>query len=280
MRVSVYTNAKKVTTVNIQPCRKQNEKHPEHSVTGYSQLTGNSTLVTHLCKHHPWAYQQFQDLQLGPDGQLGKSFQSMLEGHVEKHVLKVPFSAECLALAIFCLIAACDLVCDRSPNKECLFIVWQPISLVDQDKFRDLIQVLKPDIHPEDMPGCKAIAELVMRQYESENAAMIECLKAAPGCISGTVDCWSSDPMESYIGITGHYIVISEVWSLEEELLGFKVIRGPHSGENLVEYVMQVIEELGIEHKVCPITWWGLQINLLCFSLGGSQLTMQLITTP
>jgi hypothetical protein len=50
----------------------------------------------------------------------------------------------------------------------------------------------------------------------------------------------------------GHYIMVgADSWHLEEELLGFKALHGPHSGENLAEYVMTTFEELGLLHKVC-----------------------------
>jgi len=110
-----------------------------------------------------------------------------------------------------------------------------------------------------------------MKQYENEKAAMKErmkaspisldicrCLtvntKAAPGRVSSTIDCWSSGPMDSYIGITGHYITTdAEGWHLEEELLGFKALHGPHSGENLAEYAVEVFVELGVIHKVSEL---------------------------
>jgi hypothetical protein len=85
--------------------------HGNHRIAQYGQNTGNNALVNHL-KHHPRSWKQYEDILLGPEGELGKQFQSTLDGHVQKGAAKVPFSPERLTLAILKLIAACDLVCN------------------------------------------------------------------------------------------------------------------------------------------------------------------------
>jgi len=39
-------------------------------------------------------------------------------------------------------------------------------------------------------------------------------------------------------------------WNMQEILLGFKELKGPHTGENLALAVVQILRDLGIEKKV------------------------------
>ncbi|KAF8591834.1 hypothetical protein K439DRAFT_1610709 [Ramaria rubella] len=140
--------------------RMLSEHNHRYSVTGYGVNTGNTTFVNHLEKH-PGVWKQYEDLIWGPDSELGKQFQATLDGHVQRGFIKLSFTPERLALVILKMLAACDL----------------SISLVEQEEFCDLIRLLKPEIWAEDIPGRKALAELMMQEYEKERAAMRECLQ-------------------------------------------------------------------------------------------------------
>jgi hypothetical protein len=57
--------------------------------------------------------------------------------------------------------------------------------------------------------------------------------------------------MDSYFAITAHYIdTTGPTWTLEQELLGFKLVRGPHSGKHLAKLCFEAIQEMGITKKV------------------------------
>lgn len=54
--------------------------------------------------------------------------------------------------------------------------------------------------------------------------------------------------MISFLGITGHWI--NKDWQLQEILIDFRKLSGPHSGENLKEVFMHCCKDLAILTKV------------------------------
>ena len=129
-----------------------------------------------------------------------------------------------------------------------LIILLQPFSLVEKPEFVDVIHVLKSDIRGEDIPGRNTMVSTLTKEFELEKGLLKDRLEAIPGDVSLTIDAWSSDVMVSFLGITGHYI--NKVWELEDDIIGFKELNGSHSGNNLAEYVVECLIELGIEKKV------------------------------
>ncbi len=124
-------------------------------------------------------------------------------------------------------------------------------------------------------------------RFDEHSCLLFISLKAAPGRISFTVDCWSSSSMDAYISVTAHYISAVKGWVMDDELAAFKYVRGSHSGENLARVVINSLDDLGITKKVfIPPQFTSLRLaNKIIFStrscrLGGSQLITHQITTP
>jgi hypothetical protein len=59
---------------------------------------------------------------------------------------------------------------------------------------------------------------------------------------------WTSTNHLAILGIIAHYI--SEEGTLQEYLLAMKVVNGRHTGENLSQYVLQVIQDYGITSRL------------------------------
>lgn len=73
------------------------------------------------------------------------------------------------------------------------------------------------------------------------------------------------------MGIIGHWI--SPEFEKRDELLEFAEINGPHSGENLAEVVLKMLDELDIAPKLLTITGDNAGNNgTLCDSLHGQLL--------
>lgn len=57
--------------------------------------------------------------------------------------------------------------------------------------------------------------------------------------------------MNAYLAVTAHYISTSgSEWCLENELIGFKLLQGSHTGINLARVVFDVCKDMGIIKKV------------------------------
>ena len=76
-------------------------------------------------------------------------------------------------------------------------------------------------------------------------------IKAAPVLISTTADGWMVNTMKAvFLGVTAHWIEIKAgKWKMRAEVIGFRLISGDHSGENLGRYFVGVCDHIGIMGK-------------------------------
>ena len=61
-------------------------------------------------------------------------------------------------------------------------------------------------------------------------------------------DLWTSPNHLALIGVFGHYI--SSKYKVETTLLGLRRLRGPHSGENIIEAIISVIKTYKITNRI------------------------------
>jgi hypothetical protein len=69
-----------------------------------------------------------------------------------------------------------------------------------------------------------------------------------------TFDTWTSDSGRPYLSVTGHYITAPannpQEWELHAEQLAFTPLEGHHSGANIAQVILHVIDNYGIRNKV------------------------------
>lgn len=218
-------------------CEKIVEKDTSFASPAYGASTGNSTLRNHLKRQHPKKYEKLLQIESAddPKSSLNQLFQTTIDNHLQPNIDQPRYTAAGLALACLKLISACDL----------------PISTVELPEFRDLILLLKPEINSNDIPGRTKMSELALSEFEKEKKDLRARLHACPGRISLTCDTWTSDTMNAYLAVTAHYMSTSgSDWCLENELVGFKLLHGSHSGLNLARVVFDVCNDMGIVKKI------------------------------
>lgn len=71
--------------------------------------------------------------------------------------------------------------------------------------------------------------------------------------ISCTLDCWTSPFNQAFLGVTGHWIC-EKTWTVQEILLGFENLDGPHTSENLASAFITLLDNLGLGAKLFTIT--------------------------
>jgi len=84
---------------------------------------------------------------------------------------------------------------------------------------------------------------------QSEMKLMFENLNSK---VSFTTDCWTSPNNLVFMGVTAHYI--NENWELQVTTLDFIHLPGPHTGFNLHNCFVSVLETYGLETKTLGIT--------------------------
>lgn len=63
---------------------------------------------------------------------------------------------------------------------------------------------------------------------------------------------WSDPNRDSYMAVTAHFMARNEHGRLElrSHLIAFQFVEGAHSGVNLGQHFVKIVEESGFLHKV------------------------------
>ncbi|XP_038124278.1 E3 SUMO-protein ligase ZBED1-like isoform X2 [Cyprinodon tularosa] len=126
----------------------------------------------------------------------------------------------------------------------------QPLSLVEDKGFRELVQLLEPSYV---LPCRKAIKTMISQRYEEKKEQIKKELKSA-AAVSLTADMWTSMNMEAYLAVTCHY-VNSENHTLCTSMLGVEHFPQQHTAENMAQVKKNLMQEWAIAEKVtCLVT--------------------------
>lgn len=124
----------------------------------------------------------------------------------------------------------------------------QPLSIVEDQGFRELIELLVPLY---EMPSRRTIRrriELLHSKMENELKAKI---KKEAEVLALTTDGWTSCHNESYLAFTAHFI--DKMWKLHSYLLEVTEMSERHTAENLTERMENIISNWSLDNKVSAV---------------------------
>ena len=112
-----------------------------------------------------------------------------------------------------------------------LFIVrgMQPLSLVEDEHFRDFIKAIDPRIT---LPCRSTLTKTILPAIYAETKGKLAVELSQAKYISLTADCWTSSTMASYLTVTAHYFLDNKV-KLISRVLETKFLKISHTSENL-----------------------------------------------
>ncbi|CAG8697217.1 811_t:CDS:2, partial [Cetraspora pellucida] len=148
-----------------------------------------------------------------------------------------------------------DNIIEFTPaNFRKLLIRWivldnQPFTTCENKSFQQMIRLLNP--HALISTG-DTIKNNIIKCFKEEHINIMHLYQDIPGKISFALNSWTSTNVYSFLAITGHWI--TKDWVLQNSLLDFMNILGPHSGENLCDAFIKSCNELGILSKLFVIT--------------------------
>jgi hypothetical protein len=125
----------------------------------------------------------------------------------------------------------------------------QPFTLVEDEDFRALLQLLKYDIA---VPSASTIRREIDKVYGVEIARVADQLRHVDSKISLTLDCWTSPNTKAFLGITAHYI--DDAWVSHSLVLDFVPLPGMHTGKELCETLVTACNQFGIMGSILGIT--------------------------
>ena len=119
-------------------------------------------------------------------------------------------------------------------------------SEVEHEQFRELLiycNAVLGDLLPR---SHNTIRDWVMKEFQAQRARVQGILAAYSGQVHLSFDMWTSTNSLALLGIVGHWI---DGGAVQMALFGMQRLRGAHTGENMAEAVVSVIEEYSLQSK-------------------------------
>jgi hypothetical protein len=107
-------------------------------------------------------------------------------------------------------------------------------------------------LEDKDIPHRHKMTDSILDAYKKQIAMTKDELERAEGRISFTTDLWSDPSLDSYMAVSAHYYVRNEHRQLKRRngLIAFRFVEGSHTGINLAQNFIKILEELNILGKV------------------------------
>lgn len=116
---------------------------------------------------------------------------------------------------------------------------------VENAYFRELIGFLSPKVVTKYMPkAANTIRSWIKEAFQSRKAALRNDLQRARSKISVSFDGWTSPNHRGFIGVVAMFIDTNGQRRIT--VLGVRRLEGEHTGENIGEAVIKVLEDYGI----------------------------------
>jgi hypothetical protein len=124
-----------------------------------------------------------------------------------------------------------------------------PLGIGDTDAWEEYIQRAH---NPRFVKSSRRTTTRDLGKIFAERRDAVKHLLSNASCVALTSDIWSGNAKEDYISVVAHYV--SADWEVQKKVIGLRLIEVSHSGENIAERVVVVVEEYGLIDKVFAVT--------------------------
>ena len=149
--------------------------------------------------------------------------------------------------------------------------IFKAFQLIDKGPFCHLLTYLRPLLLDNDIPHCQTLYKKIINKanisksqlksiLEVRPITLCKCLKYlfisqdVPSKVSFTFDAWTLQVDDPYLSITGHFINgARDSWKLHSEQLAFTPLPSHHSGANIGNAIMCIVDHYGLQGKVHAI---------------------------
>lgn len=122
-----------------------------------------------------------------------------------------------------------------------------PFSAIEDKGFRDILLALQPSLDKYIIKSHNSLSKWVRDDYQEACKQLKSVLAKSHSRIHISFDGWTSPSCKAIVGICAHFLTPG--MALRHALIGFKEIAGVYDGENLAEYIIQLLIDLEINHK-------------------------------
>jgi predicted nucleic acid-binding Zn-ribbon protein len=169
----------------------------------------------------------------GPRKQKYRTSQSQIQFSKDGSVALWEYSNDVARTQLCRLIARLDL----------------PLSFGESDAFEDYIRIAHN-------PRFSSVSRQTttrdfIKYYSDCRAKLVDSLSSVTS-VALTSDIWSGNAKEDYLSVVAHYV--NSNWELEKRVIGMRLIDESHSGSNIADRVVAVLEDFGLTDKVFSVT--------------------------
>ncbi|XP_051800523.1 E3 SUMO-protein ligase ZBED1-like [Acanthochromis polyacanthus] len=179
----------------------------------------------HLKRKHVLACDNDEE---GPSSRAKKVRSSSMDGFVTKLATCTPQQANVLTESILNM-----LVTDM-----------RPLSMVEDEGFKEMIKQFNPDYHNNYLPGRSHFTALMEKKYHATFEKVKETLRGVNSFLTLTADVWTSRATEAYLGVSFHFL--SEDWKMKMFNLSTMPLEERHTGANILTWMEQVLAKFDI----------------------------------
>lgn len=135
----------------------------------------------------------------------------------------------------------------------------QPFTVVDNFYFREFVNHFCPRYI---VPERHQVKDSIINTFNTRREKIINYLNQIEGKFSLTADMWTSINQEAYLGITIHYV--DSNWHLCNFLLDIIPFTTRHTGENIAQEIVRILDEFNIFNKIIALTTDNESAMIVC----------------
>lgn len=128
----------------------------------------------------------------------------------------------------------------------------QPFSVVEDEDFVDLLNGTQGPSGAISLPGRTKMRQLINERYKLSKTNIQEELKLCDAQLNFVIDCWSSANGHAFQGVVVSWIASD--WSLKSAVIDLTRVNGSHTGDNLGDHFVKVLDEYEIYGKLLSVT--------------------------
>ena len=114
------------------------------------------------------------------------------------------------------------------------------------------------------VPTKKTVAKYLTAIYDEEKEKLVG--EMAGKTFSATTDLWTSNALQGYITVTGHYL--SSDWALHSKVLATRVVHDRHTGTNIASEVNKIFSEFKLDKPLAIVTDNAANMGIAARELG------------
>jgi hypothetical protein len=158
--------------------------------------------------------------------------QSLLSFNADGHVRHWEYNADVARTQLCRLIASLDL----------------PLCFGESAAFEEYIKV---SYNPRFSTSRQTTTRDFTKYFNDCRAKIINSLSSVSS-VAITSYIWSGHANEDYLSVVAHYVNVD--WQLEKMIIGFRLIDKSHTGHNIAESVIAVLQEYALLDKIFSVT--------------------------